>query len=157
MVRLRRPTITRRGLLLTLATVAVAFGLMQLVPYRVDNPRVIQEPTWDSPRTRRLAVAACFDCHSNETNTYWFEDIAPLSWWITNHVKEGRKALNFSECARGRGENEAAETVREQSMPPGYYTWFGLHSSSKLTAKERQDLADGLRLTLDGWRCGHGE
>lgn len=156
-MRLRKPTITRRGLLLTLGPLVLALGLMQLVPYRVDNPPVRQEPAWDSQSTRQLAVAACFDCHSNETNTYWFEDIAPLSWWITNHVKEGRKALNFSECVRGRGENEASESVREGSMPPGYYTWLGLHSDAKLTAKQRRQLADGLRLTLDGWKCGHGE
>ena len=66
---------------------------MQLIPYRVTNPATVQEPTWDSAQTRQLAEAACFDCHSNETRTYWFEKIAPLSYWITNHVKEGRGAL----------------------------------------------------------------
>ncbi len=134
----------------------VLLGLMQLVPYRVDNPPVKQEPSWDSPRTRQLAAVACFDCHSNETHTYTWEDIAPLSWWITNHVKEGRQALNFSECTRGSGENEAAETVRDGSMPPSYYTWFGLHSNAKLTAAERQELAAGLSATLSGWNCGRG-
>ena len=57
--------------------VVLGFGLIQLVPYRVDNPPVKQEPAWDSPQTRKLAVAACYDCHSNETDTYWWEDIAP--------------------------------------------------------------------------------
>jgi hypothetical protein len=139
-----------------LGALVLLFGLIQLVPYRVDNPKVQQEPTWDSPQTRRLAVAACYDCHSNETETYWWEDIAPVSWWITNHVKEGRRALNFSECRKGRGENDAAETVREQSMPPGYYTWLGLHPSADLTASERQQLAAGLKATLGGWVCGSG-
>jgi hypothetical protein len=150
------PTFTRRGLLVTAAVAAVTLALMQLVPYRVDNPPVKQEPTWDSTRTRALAVAACFDCHSNETRTLWFEDIAPLSWWITNHVDEGRKAVNFSECVRGAGENDSSESVRRGSMPPGYYTWLGLHPSAELSAQERKDLADGLRATLQGWNCGHG-
>jgi mono/diheme cytochrome c family protein len=133
------------------------FGALQLLPYRVTNPSARNEPTWDTPRTRRLAVAACFDCHSDETTTYWWEDVAPLSWWITNHVDEGRAALNFSECTqRGGGESgDAAETVTNGSMPPGYYTWFGLHSNAKLTAAERTDLAAGLRATLRGWNCGH--
>jgi hypothetical protein len=134
----------------------VLFVAIQLVPYRISNPPVQQEPTWNSATTRRLAVAACFDCHSNETSTYWWEDIAPLSWWLTNHVDEGRRALNFSECTRGRGENEAAETVREGSMPPNYYTWLGLHGDAKLSKAQRQILADGLRATLSGWNCGHG-
>jgi len=152
---------TRRGrlarvFLISAAAIVVLFGLIQLVPYRVDNPSTQHEPTWDSTRTRRLAVAACYDCHSNETATYWWEDIAPLSWWITNHVKEGRQALNFSECTRGGGENEASETIRNGSMPPNYYTWLGLHSDAKLTAAERTELAKGLAATLSGWNCGHG-
>jgi hypothetical protein len=151
--------ITRRVVLISAGVLVLGFGLLQLVPYRVDNPPVKQEPAWDSPRTRQLARAACFDCHSNETHTYFWEDIAPLSWWITNHVKEGRDALNFSECRQtGRGESgDAAETVRNRSMPPGYYTWLGLHSKADLTGRQRQQLADGLRLTLAGWSCGGGD
>jgi hypothetical protein len=135
----------------------VLFGLIQLIPYRVSNPPVKQEPTWDSARTRQLAVAACFDCHSNQTKSYWYEGIAPVSWWIKGHVDGGRNALNFSECRRGGGESgDAAETVRKCSMPPSYYTWFGLHHAAKLSAAQKQELADGLIATLDGWNCGGG-
>jgi hypothetical protein len=143
-------------LLLIGGCLVVAFALIQLVPYRVDNPPVVQEPAWDSPQTRKLAVAACFDCHSNETHTQWWEDIAPGSWWITNHVKEGRDKLNFSECTKGGGENEASETVREGSMPPNYYTWLGLHRDAKLTRAQKDELAAGLDATLNGWSCGGG-
>ncbi len=82
----------RRFLLYAAIGLVALFALIQLVPYRVDNPSVHHEPTWDSPQTCRLASVACFDCHSNDTSTYWFEDVAPLSWWITNHVKDGRGA-----------------------------------------------------------------
>jgi hypothetical protein len=128
----------------------VLFGVIQLVPYRVSNPPVVAEPNWDSPQTRALAVAACYDCHSNQSRPLWFEKVAPLSWWITNHVEEGRSALNFSEwgtSGQGEGAREAAETVREGSMPPSNYTWFGLHPDAKLTPAERRQLADGLRAT----------
>jgi hypothetical protein len=136
--------------------VLVLFGLIQLVPYRVEDPPVKQEPAWDSTRTRQLAVSACFDCHSNQTRTYWWEDVAPLSWWITNHVKDGRRALNFSECTPGHGESDASETVRNISMPPNYYTWLGLHSNATLSAAQRRQLAVGLSATLSGWNCEHG-
>ena len=147
--------------LVTVAVVLVAFGLIQLVPYRVDNPPVNHEPAWDSPRTRELAVAACFNCHSNQTATYWWEDIAPLSWWITSHVNSGRARLNFSECTRsgsggGFGEGRAGESVLNGRMPPNYYTWLGLHSEAKLTSRQRQELAAGLETTLGGWNCGGG-
>jgi mono/diheme cytochrome c family protein len=140
-----------RRVLIALAIGVIAFVVIQFIPYRVTNPAARQEPKWDSPRTRRLAVAACFDCHSNQTKTTWWEDIAPLSWWITNHVKEGRDKLNFSEWRTGGGEtDDVAETVSNGSMPPDYYTWFGMHADAKLTAAERRELAAGLQRTLAG-------
>jgi mono/diheme cytochrome c family protein len=141
----------KRSILIALAILVAVFVLIQLVPYRVTNPAVAQEPTWDSPRTRQLAVAACFDCHSNETKTAWFEDIAPLSWWINNHVEEGRAKLNFSEWStHQRKADDAAKVVLNRSMPPGYYTWLGMHSNAKLTPAERRELAAGLQKTVGG-------
>lgn len=140
----------RKALLIGLSTGLLAFILVQLVPYRVTNPPVTSEPPWDSARTRELAVAACFDCHSNETETAWFEKIAPLSWWITSHVEAGRGELNFSEWAEGGADkaDDAAEVVREREMPPGSFTRFGMHPEADLTVREREELADGLRRTV---------
>ncbi len=144
-----------RAFALVAGPLFLLLALIQLIPYRVTNPPVVREPNWDSPRTRELAVRACFDCHSNETNTLWFEDIAPLSWWITNHVEEGRSALNFSEWGRGEAD-DVVEATRNGSMPPDYYTWLGLHSDAKLSARERQELADGLRRTIQQSGGGGG-
>jgi hypothetical protein len=125
------------------------FALLQLVPYRVDNPSPRDEPAWDDPRTRELAVAACYSCHSNETKVAAWEQVAPIHWYIANHVKEGRAALNFSEWHTAAGEeaHEAAEPVGH-GMPPDYYTYLGLHDESKLTADEVQQLIDGLERTI---------
>jgi mono/diheme cytochrome c family protein len=151
---------TRRWWLTAVVLALVGFGLLQLVPIRVENPPVVAEPDWDSPRTRALAVAACFDCHSNESRPYWFERIAPLSWWIASHVREGRDALNFSEWGtRGQGEaDDLVEVVRDGSMPPASYTWLGLHPDAQLTPKQRARLAEGLQRTLarSGGRGGGG-
>jgi hypothetical protein len=126
----------------------VALVLVQFVPYRVQDHAVVAEPRWDSAQTRDLAVAACFDCHSNQTRHYWYEQVAPISWWIKGHVDEGRSALNFSECGvRRTEEDDLAESVTEGNMPPRYYTWLGRHPDARLSAAERQALADGLRAT----------
>jgi hypothetical protein len=124
------------------------FLMIQFIPYGVDNPTTRDEPAWDSARTRDLAVRACYSCHSNETEVLWFEKAAPVKWYIANHVKEGRAALNFSEWHTAAGEeaDEAAEAVGD-GMPPAYYTYFGLHSESKLTPAEFQELIDGLERT----------
>ena len=124
------------------------FALIQLFPYRVTHPTERSDPPWDSAQTRRLVVAACYDCHSNQTKSYWYEKIAPMSWWITRHVEDGRRAMNFSTYARlGVPFGDAADAVENGSMPPGYYTWLGLHSRAKLTPAERKALADGFRAT----------
>ena len=60
--------------------VAVVLVAIQLVPYGRDhrNPPVTQEPRWDRPETRALAMRACFDCHSNETVWPWYTYVAPV-------------------------------------------------------------------------------
>ena len=122
-----------------------ALFLMQLVPYRVSNPPVHHEPAWQSPESRALVVRACFDCHSNETRRPWYAKVAPISWWTTNHVREGRSAVNFSEWDRARGEEDLANVVAEGSMPPGYFTWFGLNKDAVLSPSERQVLVAQLQ------------
>jgi hypothetical protein len=86
--------------------------------------------------------------------------VAPLSWWRNSHVQDGRGALNFSEWGTsGQGESDdVVEAARNGGMPPGYYTWFGLHSNAKLTPKQRQQPADGLQKTMaqSGGRGGNG-
>jgi hypothetical protein len=134
--------------LLSIAVVAIL--LMQLVPYRLTNPSTRSEPKWDTARTRRLTVAACYDCHSNETSHHWYTQVAPISWWTVHHVRDGRAALNFSEwgTTSHRETDKVYETISDGSMPPSYYTWFGLHQDAKLSSQERAELLAGLRKTL---------
>ena len=138
------------------AIVVGVFALMQLVPYRIHNSAVVAEPNWDSPQTRQLVVRACYNCHSNQTESTWYSGIAPVSWWLTNHVDGGRNALNFSEWGpqQARRARDAVETVQRGSMPPGYYTWFGLHSEAKLTPEEQAALIAGLQATFANSRQG---
>jgi hypothetical protein len=145
----RAPVWTRR-ILIALGLIVVLFGLIQLIPSRITNPPVRAEPAWDSPQTRQLAVTACYDCHSNETRSYWYEKVAPVSWWIKNHVSEGRSSLNFSEWDPNnhRSGTRIAEAVREGSMPPSYYTWLGRHPDAKLTPAQKEALVTGLENTI---------
>src|SRR5690606_30867239 len=91
-----------RKVVMTLAFLVGFVGVLQLVPYGQarSNPPVIQEPAWDSPRTRELAKRACFDCHSNETRWPWYARIAPMSWVLQRDVEAGRSVMNFSEWTR---------------------------------------------------------
>jgi hypothetical protein len=140
----------RTWILRGLAAGVVLLVVVQLVPYGRDhtNPPVTQEVRWDSARTRELAVGACYDCHSNLTVWPWYSNVAPVSWLVYADVQGGRETLNFSEWDRPQGEegDEAAEAVRDGSMPPLQYK--PLHPAGRLSAAERDELARGLEETL---------
>ena len=129
---------------LLLAGVA-AFLLLQLVPYgwRHPNPPVTQDAPWPSPEARRIAKAACYDCHSNESHWPAYSYVAPMSWLVRKDVEDGRAKLNFSTWGSGEQEaHDTADTVREGSMPPRKYTV--LHPTAKLSAAEKQALIAAL-------------
>jgi hypothetical protein len=130
---------------------ALFVGLaIQAVPYGWDrsNPPVTGEPPWDSPRTRELAVRACFDCHSNEVDYPWYSRIAPVSWAVQFHVDQGRDEVNYSEWNLPQPEgDESAETVIEGEMPPFYYSLL-THREARLTETERRELIDGFESTV---------
>jgi hypothetical protein len=141
------------GRWVVVAVVAALIGI-QFAPYgrQHGNPVVRAEPAWDSPRTRALAVRACYDCHSNETSWPWYSNVAPMSWLVQYDVDQGRRELNYSEFDRPQGEaRDSAETVQNGSMPPGFYTW--LHSDAALTPAERDELIRGLQATFGGARA----
>jgi hypothetical protein len=110
-----------------------------------------------------LAKRACFDCHSNQTRWPWYSHIAPLSWRIQDHVKEGRSEINFNafrpddkHVAKAAG--ETAEVVQKQEMPPFDYQLA--HPEARLSEAERKELVAGLERTfaayLESERPGRG-
>jgi len=132
-----------------LAVLAVLFGLMQLVPYgrTHSNPRAIVEPKWDSPRTRELAVRACFNCHSNETTWPWYADVAPMSWIVQRDVESARETFNLSEWNRTYDlANESGPSVIRRDMPP--YKYRMAHPEADLSEAENIELARGLNATF---------
>ena len=125
------------------------FALAQAVPYgrNHSNPPVTKEPAWNSPRTRDLAVRACFDCHSNETTWRWYSNIAPASWLVQRDVDSGRRALNFSEWDKPQdvSASDIAEAVNG-GMPPWFYTI--IHPHAALSTIEKKQLIAGLNATF---------
>jgi hypothetical protein len=131
------------------AWVAVAFVVLQLIPYGRThaNPLSVQEPNWDSPRTRELAVRACFDCHSNHTDWPWYANVAPMSWAVQFDVDTGRSVLNFSEWNRSYARAiYSGRRTSDGNMPP--YKYIMAHPEADLTVEERAELARGLDLTV---------
>jgi hypothetical protein len=113
-----------------------------------NNPPVVKEPAWDSTQTRALAVRACFDCHSNETQWPWFTKMPGGSWLAVFDTLRGRRELNFSDWNSGnsRKGREAQEQIQRGEMPPGAYLM--MHPDAALSSAEKQQLITGLQNSL---------
>jgi Haem-binding domain len=147
-----RRMLLRAGLGLLLVAV-----LLQLLPFgRLGaDPPVTRDAPWPSGRARELAVAACYDCHSNQTRRPLYSRVAPFSWLVTRDVEQGREKLNFSTWeGKGGDARDAAETIAEASMPPRRYLL--LHPDADLTDAERRLLVDALEGMGGGDRSGPG-
>lgn len=143
--------------IIVLVVLALAL-VIQILPIGRNhtNPPVVQEPQWDSPQTRELAMRACGDCHSNESQWPWYSNVAPVSWLVAHDVEEGRSKLNFSEWNRPQDEaDRAAALANRGEMPPGYYAM--MHKSAQLTAAEKDALVQGLLATFGGDLNARGE
>ena len=123
--------------------------LMQFVRIDRTNPEV--DATVDlaaihemPANVEQIIRKACYDCHSFETEFPWYTNVAPLSWWIGDHIDHGRDELNFSvwgsysEKRRNHKIEEINELVKEKAMPLESY--LIMHGDAKLTDQEVADL-----------------
>jgi len=124
--------------------------------FRIDktNPKIDISKDFiniNQPSTEVAAdiKSACYDCHSNETVYPWYTNIAPVSWWIKDHINEGRDELNFSEWGnftfkrKNHKLKKIVEEVNDGDMPLETYTW--IHSKSRLSKEQRQNLVDWVK------------
>ncbi|MFK7812341.1 MAG: heme-binding domain-containing protein [Maribacter sp.] len=94
---------------------------------------------------------ACYDCHSNNTEYPWYNNIAPVSYWLADHVKDGKKHLNFSDWKsytlkkKDHKLEEVIQMVEEGEMPLKEYTWT--HKEAKLTTEQRTDILNWVKQT----------
>ena len=122
------------------------FLVIRLIPTSKENEVVdksleitAEEGIMDILRT------ACYDCHSNETVYPWYSYIAPFSWTISKHVKEGKKALNFS-IWETYSEKEKEEHLKDiyrtiyAAMPLQPYLL--IHTKANISSEDRKVIRD---------------
>ena len=92
---------------------------------------------------------ACYDCHSHETDWPWYSYVAPVSWWVVEHVDHGRGDMNFSDWPVLDFEEQEHlfrdidEQIAEDKMPLKNYRI--LHSEARLSEKEKEALRGWAR------------
>lgn len=103
---------------------------------------------------KHILIKACYDCHSNETVYPWYSEAAPLSWWLADHIEEGREHLNYSTWGNQTKKRkkhkleEMIEEVEEGEMPLNSYTWA--HWEASLTVDEKEQLINWLKQVNSG-------
>jgi hypothetical protein len=129
----------------------VALVIIQFIQPDFTNPQIVEADTLEASMqipspVETILTRSCGDCHSNKTVYPWYAKIAPVSWWLANHIAEGRRHLNFSTWntydAKRRGSKfkEICEQVESGEMPLPSYLWA--HSNAVLKEGEAKTLCD---------------
>ena len=104
-----------------------------------------------SVEVRDILENACYNCHSDNTSYPWYNTIAPLSFWLADHVKDGKEELNFSAWGgyatqkKSHKLEEIVEVIENGEMPLKAYTW--MHSEAKLTLEQKNAVIDWAKST----------
>src|SRR5680860_425405 len=97
----------------------------------------------------KIIETSCADCHTNSTKYPWYNEIAPASWFLAQHVKEGKEHLNFSEWTTYNKDQkkhilkDIKEVLNEREMPLESYLL--IHKDAKLTENQYQILYDWVK------------
>jgi heme-binding protein len=114
----------------------------------IDDSRTIGAQLGAKSELVAILNRACNDCHSNVTVWPRYSDIAPLSWLMAYGVKQGRKAVNFSEWAAYPPERqrillaESCQDVKAGKMPGAYAL---LHPEMRLSAGDVDTICAAAR------------
>ena len=109
------------------------------------------QETQPPSEVEHLLKTSCYDCHSNQTVYPWYNQVAPVSYWLADHVKDGKGHLNFSAWSsydtkkKDHKLEEVIETVKEGEMPLKEYTWT--HSQARLTQEQREAITTWAQRT----------
>jgi Haem-binding domain len=110
----------------------------------VDESRTLGRMVHIPPAADAALERACRDCHSNRTEWPWYSNVAPVSWFVIDHVNHGRSHLNFSDWASYQPDRRRellegiCKETRSGAMPLPSYTW--IHWSARLSTSDVEAL-----------------
>jgi hypothetical protein len=147
-----------KGIALTLLLIFIGIQFFRPQKNRgaADTPNDITHFVPVPDTVLRMLKVSCYDCHSNSTYYPWYAELAPSSWWLANHIREGKAELNFSEFSqysRRRMKtklNSIGEQVEKREMPLKSYLL--IHGNARLSEGQVQLImawADSAQAILD--------
>ena len=144
-----------KKILLVLLILFIAIQFIQ--PARNTNGQVLPtdiSKTVSVPKNVQYVLqAACYDCHSNHTNYPWYNYVQPTAWILANHIKHGKRDLNFSDFGSYSTRKQQsklkaiADQIKDGEMP--LYSYTIIHKNARLSKEEKELIIDWAQNAQD--------
>ena len=148
----------KKAIKIVVIVLALAFIAIQFIrPERINPPEDLAqtiEASMTIPEDVRMILGrSCADCHSNRTIYPWYSNVSPFSWFLADHIRDGRRELNISEWntyetrKKVRKLDEMCQQVEDGEMPLPSYLW--IHWDAKMQPGEAQTLCNWANAERD--------
>ena len=123
---------------------------------RVDPSRSLAAMVPLTPAAATILDRSCRDCHSNDTRWPWYSNVAPVSWFVIDHVNHGRSHVNYSDWAQYRPDQRRdllknmCGFARKGTMPMPSY--LRMHAGARLSDTDIAALCDWTDTLLSASR-----
>ncbi len=148
----------KRKILLGLAVVLVAMQAFRPARNESATPAftapddiTVRFPT--PPAVKQILATSCYDCHSNTTHYPWYAEVQPVGWWLAEHIKDGRKHVNFAEFGALAPKRQlkklqaVSDEINDRAMPLPSYLF--VHRNARLTDAQVSALDDWVKSVAD--------
>lgn len=136
----------------------VAFVCIQFVPTKLNQSNMVPVTDFMLVNTvpkgiKNKLQVSCYDCHSNNTKYPWYNKIQPVAWVIEDHIKDGKKELNFNEWGALSNRRKASKMrsiikqIKSNKMPLNSYTL--IHNDAEFSDREKKELIDWITQLKD--------
>ena len=152
----------RRLLKILFRVVLIGLVLVQFAPratLNISNKKSLSsiDNVHNVPDSVLLILkTSCYDCHSNNTTYPWYSKIQPVSWWLNDHISEGKRELNFDEFGsysirrQFHKLKEANEQLEENEMPLQSYTI--IHRNASINDAQKQTIIQCFKALIDSFK-----
>lgn len=133
---------------LVLILLAICVGLLQFVKPEEPKCMPVHNLTGIPEEVNSIIRNSCFNCHSTETNLEWYDKFTPANFFVYDHIRKGRNAMDFSKwdslapAQQNAKLYYALNKILEGEMPLPSYT--AIHRNAELSARDIQVLKEFL-------------
>lgn len=113
-----------------IALIAIQFIRPEKNNLGYESVAAFEAETKPSPEVTAILKKQCYDCHSDQTQYPWYSEIAPASFWLSDHIKDGKKHFNvsawenYSTKKKDHKLEEFVEMIEKNEMPLESYAFI---------------------------------